>query len=583
MKLANFLLSLGCIVSMPVSAAVLTPLTNSEKPNPQLQELIASAKTKSLSSTFYGLVELEQTHLLKVKAQPTATAKAKKPFPQTKHTRYQQTYNGLPVFGYQIISHEKAGAAPAYSGMMVSELEKDLTAKRSVTLSASAAYQAKKAQYLKAHPKAVISEYPNSKETVIFIDDKQKAHEAYHITFLAVDGEKNLVERSHWIIDVNSNTELKAWNGLTTRGKNDKVIPQRKYTNKGVAPGGNEKIGFYQYGSDLEPLTFAYIVNLFHPELTCYLDNRDVKIMDFQSEWGWGSGVQPKNPAWLCDLSQPEYPGDPVNGAASPSSDALAFGTFVMNEYFWWDLSPFPFGAQKLVMNVHVGNNMINAFWDGFAVSFGDGDLDQGFYPLVTMDIVGHEISHGFTENTSNLIYFGQFGGLNESFSDIIGKYSEVKFNHRNFPDRPITWTIGDMVLVEEDAALRYMDEPRRTGGIDHINQYEDNLDVHKSSGLFNRVFYLIATDPRINQLTTKAYAIEKAAEIFVYTNMNYWYPLTDFTHAAWGLMQAAEEFESDEEQYSAPYVQIVQDALEKVGIVCQIAGCYTEDDTKKN
>ena len=53
----------------------------------------------------------------------------------------------------------------------------------------------------------------------------------------------------------------------------------------------------------------------------------------------------------------------------------------------------------------------------------GDGYLT--FYPLTGLDVVSHEISHGFTEYNSNLIYSGQSGGINESFSDMAGEASK--------------------------------------------------------------------------------------------------------------------------------------------------------------
>jgi hypothetical protein len=63
-------------------------------------------------------------------------------------------------------------------------------------------------------------------------------------------------------------------------------------------------------------------------------------------------------------------------------------------------------------MRTHYSSSYENAFWDGSTMSFGDGA--STFYPLVNADVSGHEVSHGFTEQHSNLTYSGQSGGMNE-------------------------------------------------------------------------------------------------------------------------------------------------------------------------
>ena len=59
-------------------------------------------------------------------------------------------------------------------------------------------------------------------------------------------------------------------------------------------------------------------------------------------------------------------------------------------------------------IRIHFGRDFENAFWDGKVITFGDGA--SVFYPLVTMDIMAHELGHGFTEQHSGLIYAGQSG-----------------------------------------------------------------------------------------------------------------------------------------------------------------------------
>src|SRR5678815_6068662 len=77
----------------------------------------------------------------------------------------------------------------------------------------------------------------------------------------------------------------------------------------------------------------------------------------------------------------------------------------------------------QLVMRVHYSSAYENALWDGATMSFGDGA--STFYPLTSVDVAGHEVSHGFTEQHSNLTYSGQSGGMNEAFSDMGGEATE--------------------------------------------------------------------------------------------------------------------------------------------------------------
>ncbi|TNE49423.1 MAG: peptidase M4 family protein, partial [Bacteroidetes bacterium] len=88
---------------------------------------------------------------------------------------------------------------------------------------------------------------------------------------------------------------------------------------------------------------------------------------------------------------------------------------------------------------VHYSNNYVNAFWDGTRMTYGDGD-GQNYGPLVSLDICGHEITHGVTEYTANLVYQNESGALNESFSDIFGEAIE------NYATGSNDWLMGDQI-----------------------------------------------------------------------------------------------------------------------------------------
>jgi len=159
-------------------------------------------------------------------------------------------------------------------------------------------------------------------------------------------------------------------------------------------------------------------------------------------------------------------------------------------------------GVTSVVASmVHYGVNYTNAFWDTskkFA-SFGDGN-GTSFSPLVTLDIVGHELMHGVTQFTANLIYQNESGALNESWSDVFGAMLERHVRGESGD----TWLLGEQAYTPAvaDDALRYMDNPHRGNQPDHYSerficddepQFCDNGGVHINSGIANQAFYLLA------------------------------------------------------------------------------------------
>ncbi len=152
---------------------------------------------------------------------------------------------------------------------------------------------------------------------------------------------------------------------------------------------------------------------------------------------------------------------------------------------------------------VHYGNNYANAFWDGTQMTYGDGSGNAK--PLVSLDIAGHEMSHGVTENTANLTYSGESGGLNEATSDIFG--TMVEFYAANAAD-PGDYLIGEKVDINGNGTpLRYMDKPSRDGAsADCWYSGVGSLNVHYSSGPGNHVFYLLAEGSGAKTINGVAY-----------------------------------------------------------------------------
>jgi Zn-dependent metalloprotease len=157
---------------------------------------------------------------------------------------------------------------------------------------------------------------------------------------------------------------------------------------------------------------------------------------------------------------------------------------------------------------VHYGKKYDNAMWDGQRMIFGDGDEKIFKRLTLSLDVIGHELTHGVTQDTAGLHYLGESGALNESMSDVMG--SLVKQYHHKQTVAEADWLIGAEVIgpAVKGKALRSMSEPgkayedllgQKDPQPDHMNHYvkikADNGGVHLNSGIPNHAFYLAAME----------------------------------------------------------------------------------------
>ncbi|WP_235608574.1 M4 family metallopeptidase, partial [Frankia casuarinae] len=148
--------------------------------------------------------------------------------------------------------------------------------------------------------------------------------------------------------------------------------------------------------------------------------------------------------------------------------------------------------GMALLATVHYGDHYENAFWNGRQMVFGDGDGELFKRFTASLDIIGHELTHGVTEDEAALMYVNQSGALNESISDVFG--SLVKQYVRGQTAEQADWLIGDELLTDavQGVALRSMkapgtayDDPVLGDDIqpDHMDRYvrmtADNGGVH--------------------------------------------------------------------------------------------------------
>jgi vibriolysin len=214
----------------------------------------------------------------------------------------------------------------------------------------------------------------------------------------------------------------------------------------------------------------------------------------------------------------------------------------------------------KLISRVHYGTGYDNAFWDGTQMTYGDGDTL--FWPLSgALDVVAHEISHGFTEFHSGLDYWNEPGGLNEGFSDIGGTIAEFIYEGAG-----ANWDMGEDIS-QAGTALRFMCDPTADGeSIDHYDDYYDWIDVHYSSGILNKAFCRIAKryasgDP---DGAATVDSVKRAGMAFFKANDSYWVSSSSFEQSCQGVVAAANEL-----GYSQQEMDWIIESYLDVGVYC--------------
>lgn len=430
--------------------------------------------------------------------------------------RYAQTFRGIPVFGEGVVvSEDGAGNVRAMFGNLITGLERDI-ASTTPKLNKAAALVAGKRAGLGNSVSGMLTSNEKS-NLVIYIDDAGRGHLAYHIDFFADSATGGVPTRPSVLIDANSGRVLKQWENL-------------QHALVGTGPGGNTKTGQYEYGTN-----FGYL-DVTQSGTTCTMNNANVKTVNLNNG---STNTSTTAFSYTC----PRNTVKSINGAYSPLNDAHYFGGVIYNMYqAYIGMAPLTFQLQ---MKVHYKTNYENAFWNGTAMTFGDGA--STFYPLVSLDVSSHEVSHGFTEQQSNLTYSGQSGGMNEAYSDMAGEAAEYYMRGSN------DWLVGADIF-KGSGALRYMNNPPLDGkSIDNAANFTSSLDVHYSSGVYNKAFYLLATKSGWNT--------QKAFQVFARANRDYWTASSTFNQGACGVETAATDLGFTKADVTA--------AFSSVGVSC--------------
>ncbi|MEU9186223.1 M4 family metallopeptidase [Streptomyces sp. NPDC048484] len=385
----------------------------------------------------------------------------------TQHVRYDRTYRQLPVLGGDFVVHltssgdyrsaERATTRP----LSLTSVEPSVSGPKAADLAAAALRLANVGETLRgitAKPQLVVDALHGEPRL------------AWRTEAAGKDSLGNPMARVV-LTDARTGKQIDAWDSIETATGDGRSL----YS--GTVPLETTKSGStYQltdptrgntYTGDTRNKTDSCILVL------CYTRAAAPVLTDADNHWGTGSNTN----------------------RASAAVDAQ-YGTDTT-----WDYYKDTHGRTGIAGDgkgsynrVHYGSAYNNAFWDDdcFCMTYGDGD-GTTFGPLVSLDVSGHEMSHGVTSKTAALTYSGEPGGLNEATSDIFGTLVEF---YADNPSDPGDWRIGEKVVKSGfgRAALRYMDQPSKDGNsADCWTSKVGDLDVHYSSGVANHFAYLLA------------------------------------------------------------------------------------------
>ncbi|MDG4862323.1 M4 family metallopeptidase [Streptomyces sp. T-3] len=369
----------------------------------------------------------------------------------TTHTRYERTYDGLPVLGGDLVVQEtKAGKTEGVTKASKSQLKAiDLSAEVKPAAAEKQAVGAARAEGSKK------TEADRAPRKVVWMA-KGKPTLAYETVVggLQHDGTPNEL---HVVTDAATGKKIHEWQAVHTGTGNTQYS-------------GQVPLGTAQSGSNYT-LTDTGRGN--HKTYNLNRGTSGTGTLFSGTDDVWGNGT-PQNLE--------------TAGADAHYGAALTWD-YYKNVYGRSGIRGDGVGAYS---RVHYGNAYVNAFWQDscFCMTYGDGAGNTK--PLTSIDVAAHEMTHGVTSNTAKLVYSGESGGLNEATSDIFA--AAVEFNANN-PQDVGDYLVGEKIDIRGNGTpLRYMDKPSKDGSSkDSWYAGIGNIDVHYSSGPANHWFYLLS------------------------------------------------------------------------------------------
>lgn len=513
----------------------------------ELKNLNASSKVEKILAAVLSEKDLDPAHFdfIQLKQRGSITGE---------HFSLDQSYKGLPIFGAEIKIHLLEDES-AWALGRLSDWKKELNVTPTFD-------QLTSLGKIKTQLADVLNWQELSEKQLRFIPNNQQATSALKI-FLTEAGEAHLVWhfsvhpnlRHRWevFLDAQSGqvihhfaSHCQLWAGDASAAEHNcshAAAPAPEATNSEELLGPvtaqaldlfnvNRNINVYQEG------TAYYMIdasrNMFNAGLSDFPDDPNGVIWTLDAKGG-----SPQN-----DNFSVSHVGSTNNQWNDKVSVSAHYNGGVAYEYFRTTHSRNSINGQggNVISLVNVtdadGSDMDNAFWNGAAMFYGNGN--QAFNaPLAKgLDVAGHELSHGVIQNEANLAYQNQSGALNESFADIFGAMI----------DRD-DWLIGEDISnpsVFPSGSMRSMQDPHNGGNSNnfywqpkHMNEFVnlpntqqgDFGGVHINSGIPNHAYYKFA----------EAVGKDKAEDVYYEVLANYLVSSSQFVDLRIAVLTVAE------------------------------------------
>ncbi len=445
------------------------------------------------------------------------------------HTRVRQTLGGIPVWEGEAIVHLNTDGSLS---TVTDDLKESIVVNTEPNLTQKEAIKTVTENY---RGKAELTEMPTADLWIYRADDRD--HLVYRVTTPRVDG-SNGTSVPVTFIDAQTGEKVMEYDNLQT-GTGSSLY-------NGTVSIDTSVVGSTYYMEDLTRKQGTFNMNSTGSETTG-TGGTQSRFTDTDDNWNTTiqrAGVDAHyGAAKTFDYYLNVHGRNGIDGAGGPGTTTSAAT-----------------GVGLIVSRVHFGSSgrYNNAFWYNNQMSYGDGD-GTTFTPLTTIDICGHEMTHGVTERTANLTYSNESGALNEATSDILGSMVEL------YADGGIvsadTWKIGEDAYTPGTSgdALRRMDNPNAVGDPDHYSlRYTGTADsggVHTNSSIVNHAFYLMAAGGtnRVSGVTVNGMGTTDAAKIWYKALTTYFTSGTNFSAARTATLNAATVlFGSTSAQYNS-------------------------------
>lgn len=495
-----------------------------------------------------------------------------------RHIRLQQEWQGIPVHGAEAVLHEKNGKFYLFNGRFQQSPKLDdvvpnigQAQAESLALNHVGSLEAVKTL---SHEdlKLVATDKQSSGELTIYFVHPNEPKLAWHVTVVP-----NIAARYSYFLDANTGEVLSHHSELC------KIAGHFHPVGQGHSAMPELPTANYQFLTALPPLDGPATAN----------------ANDLFGQSRLINTYQVGNTYFLIDASQTmfngnqsDFPNDPVGviwtiDAQNTSPENNDFGAVhvTSNNNSWnnpkaisahyhaekaYDYFKNTFNRNSIngtggnivsLINVVESDDsqMDNAFWNGEAMFYGNGN-EAFTAPLQkALDVSGHEMSHGVIQATANLEYLNESGALNESFADIFGAMI----------DRD-DWKMGEDLTNTQffpTGALRDLSDPHN-GGNDlndngwqpaHYNERylggEDNGGVHINSGIVNKAFFLFASNANVGK--------NKAEQVYYRALNQYLTKSSNFVDCRLAVIQAA----TDLHGANSNEVNAAKAAFDAVGI----------------